>query len=214
MAHTLTCDIVLPHGSPQMRLFSYIVAVDSGFAPNPFWGTLTLACCKPAIRRGAVPGDLVVGLSSKAHGHRVVYVAEVTEKLTYREFWNDKRFARKRPDMQSADTRDRRGDNIYEPTGPSAFRQLPSCHTEKDKAHDLGGRYVLVSRASDFTYFGREGPELPEGLSELIVGRGHRTRFPEALVHAVARWRGSLPRGVQGAPTRWRADDRSWRPRC
>ena len=32
-------------------LFSYVVATDSGFAPNPFFGLCTLACCKPAIRR-------------------------------------------------------------------------------------------------------------------------------------------------------------------
>ena len=36
-----------------MTVYSYIVAYDSGFAPNPFHGTCTLACCKPTIRRTA-----------------------------------------------------------------------------------------------------------------------------------------------------------------
>lgn len=34
----------------RVNLFSYIVACDSGFSPNPFWGICTLACCKPRIR--------------------------------------------------------------------------------------------------------------------------------------------------------------------
>jgi len=36
-----------------MKVYSYIVAYDSGFAPNPFHGICTLACCKPTIRRTA-----------------------------------------------------------------------------------------------------------------------------------------------------------------
>ena len=30
------------------KLYSYIVATDSGFSPNPFHGFCTLACCKPS----------------------------------------------------------------------------------------------------------------------------------------------------------------------
>ena len=33
--------------------YSYIVARDFGFAPNPFNGVLTLATCKPIVRKGA-----------------------------------------------------------------------------------------------------------------------------------------------------------------
>ena len=56
-----------------MRLFTYIVTSDAGFAPNPFYGYCTLACCKTAIRRAAEPGDWIVGLTPKAHGNRIVY---------------------------------------------------------------------------------------------------------------------------------------------
>ena len=34
-----------------MKLFSYVVARDFAFAPNPFHGYCTLATCKPIIRR-------------------------------------------------------------------------------------------------------------------------------------------------------------------
>ena len=34
-----------------MKLYSYIVARDFGFAPNPFYGFCTLATCKPKIAK-------------------------------------------------------------------------------------------------------------------------------------------------------------------
>ncbi|MGE0816174.1 MAG: hypothetical protein AB7O28_10680 [Vicinamibacterales bacterium] len=198
-----------------MRVYSYVVAVDSGFAPNPFWDVLTLACCKPQIRRHAEPGDVIVGLTSRARGNGMVYVAKVAEKLTFEQYWGDPRFRRKRPDMTSSRTVDRCGDNIYEALGGRRFRQLPSGHSNgefenpESKEHDLGGRHVLVSR--DFSYFGGEALPLPEALGALVVGRAHRCRFPEATVEEVERWRQTLPRGVRSSPYYWRDGDRSWR---
>ena len=164
-----------------MRLFSYVVAADSGFAPNPFWGILTLACCKPRIRLSAEPGDLLVGLTPSRLGNAVVYVARVQEKLTFREYWRDKRFTPKRPDMRASSIIQRCGDNIYEPTEAGSIRQLPSGHSygldenSANKAHDLGGRFVLTSEES--SYFGSEAIPLPDRFSNLIVGRAHRCRF-------------------------------------
>ena len=56
-----------------MTLYSYTIAIDTGFAPNPFNGFCTLACCKPGIRRTAQDGDYVVGIGPKGSGNRVVY---------------------------------------------------------------------------------------------------------------------------------------------
>lgn len=71
-----------------INLFSYVLAADSGFAPTPFWGCCTLACCKPAIRRVGDVGDLIVGLTPKAKGNRVVYIMRVADKLTFAEYWD------------------------------------------------------------------------------------------------------------------------------
>lgn len=49
-----------------MKVYSYIITHDSGFSPNLFHGVLTLACCKPMIRRSAEVGEVVVGLSIRA----------------------------------------------------------------------------------------------------------------------------------------------------
>jgi len=67
-----------------------VLRVDSGAAPNPFWGVCTLVICKPAIRRAAQVGDWVVGAGS---GHsrigdirgKVVYTMQVTCKMTMAE---------------------------------------------------------------------------------------------------------------------------------
>ena len=44
-----------------MRLYSYVLDHDYGFAPNPFYDVCTLATCKPSIRERAAIGDYVVG---------------------------------------------------------------------------------------------------------------------------------------------------------
>lgn len=64
-----------------MRLYSYIVAHDTGFAPNPFWGWCTLATCKPRIRKSAGVGDWIIGLTPKRAGNRLLYAMKVEEKI-------------------------------------------------------------------------------------------------------------------------------------
>lgn len=36
----------------ERKLYAYKMTHDTGFAPNPYFGVCTLACCKPRIRRG------------------------------------------------------------------------------------------------------------------------------------------------------------------
>ena len=43
------------------KAYSYIVAREYIFAPNPFFGVLTLATCKPGIRYSAEIGDFIIG---------------------------------------------------------------------------------------------------------------------------------------------------------
>jgi len=191
-----------------MNLFSYIVASDSGFAPNPFHGVCTLACCKPDIRRGASVGDLIVGLTPKRDGSRVVYVMRVTTTLNFKEYWRHPKFRKK----QSAGVDDC-GDNIYQPLAADEFRQHPSGHSHRDgsenpdtKERDLGGEQVLLS--GDFVYFGGEAIKPPKRFVDLIVGRGHR-RFRKPgdgrLIEAFEKFFDGLPRGRRGNPARWRS---------
>lgn len=208
----------MPSRAALPRVFSYVVAHDAGFAPNPFYGRCTLACCKPKVRKSAKPGDLIVGLSP--HSEAIVYVMRVAEKLDFTSFWSAPRYKRKRPDWSSRSRRKRSGDNIYEPLADGGFKQHRSRHWDHEKnrehdgvkAHDTSVDAVLV--AKEFVYFGGEGPALPEFLSFLRVQRGHRCRFTEDQVAEVERFFLGQPRGIQGRPSRWSENDRSWRDSC
>jgi hypothetical protein len=167
---------------------------------------------KPSIRRVANEGDIIVGLTPSKFGHRVVFAAKVNAKLSFTDYWNAPRFRNKRPvRTPEAPLARRKGDNIYEPLESGGFRQVPSSHKPKDQEHDLGGEFVLV--AQDFTYFGRGAIALPKEFSALVVGRGHRSRFPPALIAKVEAWRRTLRKGVLERPRRWRDSDASWQPR-
>ena len=190
-----------------MSLFTYIVATDIGFAPNPFFGYCTLACCKPKIRRAAQPGDWIVGLTPKARGNRIVYAMRVAEKMSFADYWRDSRFAQKKADIRSKDVRRRYGDNIYEPLADGGFRQHPSLHSKgfaedaERKAHDLSGTLVLVAR--EFVYFGQRAPTLPQQFESIIPGRAHRSNFAPDLVCQVVEYIGSFRFGIEGDPWDW-----------
>ena len=198
-----------------MKLYSYIVAHDGGFAPNPFWGYCTLANCKPKIRRTAKVGDWIVGLSSKPTGNRVIYAMQVEEVLTYGQYYHDRRFAEKIPDYFKRKAIYKRGDNIYEPLPDGKFRQLRSAHSKKcqedvkAKKIDLSGKNILIART--FRYFGGCGPQLPEHLDALKAGRGHKCRFPAYTISDFLKFISAHPHGVNAPPSDWPSDDDSWR---
>lgn len=137
-------------------LYSYKMTNDSGFAPNPFHGIMTLANCKPLIRRKKGKGDTIAGFTSnrlcreKVGEERLIYIMEVTEKLSYEQYFNDERFECKIPSDHSLIAKT--GDNIYQPL-VTGFRQLKNwSHENKHMNHDLKGEFVLLS--TEFFYFG------------------------------------------------------------
>ncbi|HEY3443634.1 MAG TPA: hypothetical protein VGK29_22945 [Paludibaculum sp.] len=197
-----------------MKLYSYIVSHDTGFAPNPFFGYCTLACCKPGIRRTANVGDWIVGLTSKGEGNKIVYFMRVDEVLGVDDYWNDKRFRQKRP-RYDKELRLRCGDNIYDPLPNGDFRQLRSMHSDGErerpekKAKDLGGKNVLISET--FAYFGSKPLPLPQELESLIVARGHRSHFTDDVKEEVRRLVSQSALGVHAAPHDWPQDEFSWK---
>ncbi|MCG3135469.1 MAG: hypothetical protein HMLKMBBP_03125 [Planctomycetes bacterium] len=190
------------------RIYSYIVTHDSGYAPNPFHGYCTLACCKPAIRKAAKKGDWVVGITSATRGRpqRLVYAMRVDEVLTFARYWADGRFRAKRPVWAPRDqvTVASVGDNCYEPVRRGRPRQIPCRHSRRDgspnggtRRRDLSGKHVLVSWT--YAYFGSKPRALPDGIP--IPGIGHRvvdvdTRAARKVVESLE----ELPRGRHGRP--------------
>ena len=84
-------------------LYSYKMTNDSGFAPNPFHGFMTLATCKAQIREKKKIGDFVAGVTSNGlcddrnGSERLIFIMKVTEKVTFGQYYNDKRFQCKKP---------------------------------------------------------------------------------------------------------------------
>ena len=205
--------LLLPLIPLQPKLYSYIVARDYGFAPNPFHGFCTLATCKPGIRETAAIGDWIVGTGSKSKGRDgyLVYAMRVTEAMSFEEYWADARFRRKRPEMH-ASLKKAFGDNIYyreDHTGE--WRQLDSHHsyddgTQNDKnvQNDTQVDRVLIS--DNFIYWGGSGPMLPHFRGETVCHstQGHRCNFPREVVDDFIAWVGGLEdRGYCGTPLEW-----------
>ena len=114
------------------RVYSYCVARDYGFAPNPFYGFCTLATCKPIIRRKASVGDFIVGTGSKELGQqgKLVYAMRVSEAMSLDEYWADLRFQVKKPNLAGS-LKKRFGDNVYHSANGS-WCQEDSHHSHED----------------------------------------------------------------------------------
>ena len=70
-----------------MKLYSYVIARDFGFAPNPFYQFCTLGTCKPEIQRRAEIGNWIVGTGSKTRNREayIVFVMQVTVLMPFKE---------------------------------------------------------------------------------------------------------------------------------
>lgn len=199
-----------------MRLYSYVVRYDIGFAPNPFHGWCTLATCKQDIRARAQVGDWIVGTGSKTQGlgDRLVYTMRVEEILDFDAYWVDPRFARKRPNLRSS-LKNVYGDNIYHRGSDGGWVQENSRHSLEDGSPNFGhvsqdtkADAVLISR--NFVYYGGSGPVIPAHLRsghgmDLVHGRpSYRVGFPDKMRDAVIDWiRDDLEEGLQADPRDW-----------
>ena len=149
----------------QDYLYCYIMTHDTGFAPNPEHGFLTLATCKPTIRRCAEIGTWISGWAGvkvytsqdrkqyvDGKAQQLIYLAKITDKISFMDYWNGERFKDKQPSC-SSDC----GDNIYRPIEGKENEfydpiENGGGHGIKEKQHDLSGKTVLI--CDEFYYFG------------------------------------------------------------
>jgi len=156
-----------------MRIHTYVIAVDSGAAPNYDPPCTTLAVCKPRIRRKATVGEVVLAFAGKHvnpfEPHTVVWAGVVAEKMPFADYWNDRRFSRKKPDRSSTP------DNFYRPTEDGGLLWIENpVHPRENAQHDLSGLNVLAFDPS--WRFGSSGPVMPVefGLRMTNGRRGER----------------------------------------
>lgn len=193
-----------------MKIISYVIRRDYGFAPNPFFGYCTLATCKPDIRKSAMIGDWVIGTTSASTGsiNNLVFAMKITEKLTFDEYWHDERFFNKRPVLNRS-RKYQYGDNIYHQED-SGWIQIPSHHSEEDGSinyrnvnTDTKNENVLIS--DHFYYFGKNSIPIPVDLLE-IVKKGPGCKYVDNALHNrfLVDFLQSYPLGINGTPFAWK----------
>jgi len=208
-----------------MKLFSYVVARDYGFAPNPFYGWCTLATCKPRIRATAEVGDWVIGTGAKSKyglaGH-LVFVMRVEETCDFDAYWSDPRFSAKKPVLNGS-LKQLYGDNIYH-REEGRWKQEDSHHSHAggqvnrhNVTRDTSANRVLLSRR--FVYFGENAPAIPKrfrpykptGEEICSPGQGHRV-LSTKLAEAFESWLEQLGKwGLQGMPLEFKSHKRAER---
>ncbi len=196
-----------------MRLHSYVIEHDMGFAPNPFHGWCSLAACKPLIRTSASVGDYVMGTGTVHNDMRqhLIYWMHVEEIIDFDTYWDDPRFKRKRAVMHGSMAQ-RHGDNIYHSLPEGGFFQADSFHSADDGQPDPAnlnrdtGRTQRVLLAQDFAYYGKKARSIPGEFKGFIkTGPGHRNNFQEEEKERFLDWMLAGPsRGYIAEPTDWR----------
>ena len=82
------------------KIRAYKMTHATGFAPNPFDGCMTLACCKPMIRKKGIVnvGDWIVGVGSKTmeanakddkrtYDNKIIYAMKVCCLIPWTEYY-------------------------------------------------------------------------------------------------------------------------------
>lgn len=160
------------------RGYSYIIKRDFGFAPNPFQGILTLATCKPGIRKHAQVGDYLIGNSPKINGNKLIFIAKVSEKTTFDEYWNDPKFQNKKAVMNGS-FKTLYGDNIYH-MDKGKWVQADSHHSNVNGEVNIGnlnhdtGTTDCVLICKEYFYLGCSMIDISEEFSPCIChNRGY-----------------------------------------
>jgi hypothetical protein len=139
--------------------------------------SVSLATCKPKLRKSAVEGDWVLGVAGanyRPYSGKCIFMMQITEKMGFDDYWNDPRFLRKRP-VRNGSLKMLVGDNIYHSDGAGNWTQENSHHSNPDGTthegnlnRDTGSTdRVLVS--DRFLYFGKAAIQLD--LASLGYGR-------------------------------------------
>ncbi|WP_299520117.1 hypothetical protein [Winogradskyella sp.] len=179
-----------------MEMYSYVVARDFGFAPNPYGEYCTLATCKPKIREKAQIGDWVIGTGATGYNLRnhLVFAMKVEEKIKFQSYWDDLRFQYKKPIMNGSLVQ-MYGDNIYSfDKEKNTWNQLESHHSHPDGTinthnldRDIGGKNVLIS--SYFFYFGKNAIEIPNRYREVVKsGPGYKKNIDTEIKNGVVNY--------------------------
>lgn len=144
------------------RIYRYVLVHDDGMAPCVDGGVISLATCKPVIRRCAEPGDWVLGFfPSPAPVGILAWAARVERKLSHGDYQT--LFGRRR-------------DAVYRASETGGFESLvPWYHPDAEQQRRDFDNGVLLFEGRWSWYFGSAPVALPDDLMHLAPrGQGHR----------------------------------------
>ncbi len=197
--------------------FFYKVNHDYGLAPNPFHDYCTLAVCKSQIRKHTKLkiGDWIIGISGRKIGptNKLIFAMKLEEKITFNDYWNDKRFTSKKPTVNGSLIQ-MYGDNFYHKEN-GKWIQENSAHSLKDGAtndeyitnqdhlqRDTGGEFVLISQ--HFYYFGNEAPEIPVSSKSLLQPLvNYTSNASDEITRDFMNLLANYSTGIHGDPASW-----------
>lgn len=203
----------------KRKIYAYVITTDNGLAPCVENGKLSLAICKPVMRRsignllttGTLDEIIVIGICGKScagansnQRNKLIYAA----KLSKKDIWETEAYHT---------THVARADNLYHLVGGNLERNDKGGDVHRyDKAtinKDLNHKYVFLT--ADFVYYGHSceilSPKLPGFEKEAAsLARAHRCNFSSDTVNEVFDWynfQDSKQKGKQGNPITTRAND-------
>jgi len=161
------------------------MTTDCGAAPCVDKGKLSLAICKPSIRKKAKEADIVFGFGCQALGEKLIYVARIAKVIEDGRYYD------------GGSPYAGRIDCIYRwQDGELVFRRGAKVHGPEDRDHDVGPaakhtRNANVLVADKFVYFGKAGtdeykktcPHLKRSIERLTQGHriNHRPELAREL---------------------------------
>ena len=203
-----------------MNCFRYKLEHDYGFAPNPFYGILTLATCKGKIRnnKNLKINDWIIGLGSVSMENldKLIFAMKVEEIITFDQYWNDKRFECKKPILNGSLVQ-LYGDNVYHTDFKTGEVIQEKCaHSNENgsvnldhKNRDVIGKNVLISHK--FYYFGDNCLEIPAKFSYIKLGKKVRDiEFKDLMgkdkeINDFISWiESNYKIGIHGDPCNWK----------
>lgn len=174
------------------RIYRYVLKNDGGMAPNPRSGLLSLATCKPEIRKHAREGDWVMANFPSPRNHDVAWAGRIERCIPVGLY------ASEFPD---------RDDALHE-IGPHGEPQRIQGRHEwyhqgaEERRKDRSGN-VLIFDMKQCWYFGVDGRPIEPALEHLIAnGQGHRVnnRRPGDLNLLKAWLTGQAKPGIHAEP--------------
>ena len=194
-----------------------MITVNSGLAPNPFFGVCSLGLCTPNhMNANLCEGDYLIGLSSHElmrkhlwNDTRIIYAMTISKVLGLDEYY--KKYPEKRGN-HSGNILEKYGDAIYREDSRGILMHIPESQQHIGiESQDIKGNRVFIGEI--FWHFGCNSIPLPDEkwtqpLKESFRGiryifdsdDNHGRAWADEDLESFKTWLHKYPNGILGMP--------------